>query len=104
VRQYFDDGVFQRVLAEVTRILEWEQRISYRGLKRRFALSDEDLEAIRDELIHAQQVAVDENDVVLVWQPRQQPVLPTGLYDTLPVSYTPKHLAKKILSARSHVE
>lgn len=36
-----------------------EQRVSQRGLRQAFALADEGLEALKDELIFAKQLAVD---------------------------------------------
>ena len=41
--------------------------MTYRALKRQFQLDDEVLEALKDELIYAQHVAVDEDGDVLVW-------------------------------------
>ena len=43
---------FDALFAQVLALLQREQRISYRVLKRRFALSDEDLEDLKDELIY----------------------------------------------------
>jgi hypothetical protein len=42
---------FDEVLAQVQAVLQREQRVSYRGLKRRFALDDEYVEDLKDELI-----------------------------------------------------
>jgi hypothetical protein len=41
--------------------------VSYRALKARFGLDDDHLAALKDELIEAQRLAVDEHDTVLVW-------------------------------------
>ncbi len=54
----------------VTRTLDWlqrEGRVSYRALKLEFELSDEVLDALKDELIDAKRLAIDENGKVLVW-------------------------------------
>src|SRR5206468_3647427 len=79
---------FQEVLAQVIAWLQREQRVSYRAIKRQLALDDDYLEDLKDELIHAKQLAADEAGRVLVWiggpattqvptapvpQPRQQP-------------------------------
>ena len=48
-------------------MLECEGRVSYRALKRRFALDDDYLEDLKDELIKAKQLARDEEGAVLVW-------------------------------------
>ena len=51
---------FQEVLAQVIAWLQREQRVSYRAIKRQLALDDDYLEDLKDELIHAKQLAVDE--------------------------------------------
>ena len=58
---------FDDILAQVQALLQREQRFSYRALQRRFALAAADLEALKDELIYAKRLAVDEDDRVLVW-------------------------------------
>src|SRR5712691_6462084 len=58
---------FDDILAQVLALLQREQRLSYRALQRRFALEEADLEALKDELIYAKRLAVDEDDRVLVW-------------------------------------
>src|SRR5215475_614970 len=59
---------FDEVLAQVQALLQREQRVSYRGLKRRFALDDEYLEDLKEELIGAKRLAVDEEGRFLVWR------------------------------------
>src|SRR4029453_4357414 len=58
---------FEEVLAQVQELLQREQRVSYRGLKRRFALDDEYLEDLKEELIGAKHLAIDEDGRFLVW-------------------------------------
>ena len=58
---------FDDLLAQVQALLQREQRLSYRALQRRFALEEADLEALKDELIYAKRLAVDEENRVLVW-------------------------------------
>src|SRR5467141_2036402 len=58
---------FDDILAQVQALLQREQRLSYRALQRRFALEEADLEALKEELIYAKRLAVDEDDRVLVW-------------------------------------
>ena len=48
-------------------LLQQEQRVSYRGLKRRSALDDEYLEDLKEELIGAKHLAIDEDGRFLVW-------------------------------------
>src|SRR5258705_5944513 len=58
---------FIEVVDQVIALLRNRARISYRVLKREFALDDEELEDLKAELIEAQQVARDEDGKVLVW-------------------------------------
>src|SRR2546422_8834041 len=58
---------FDDVLAQVLDLLQREKRVSYRALKRRFDLDDDYLEDVKDELIYAKKLAVDEENRVLVW-------------------------------------
>src|SRR5437667_10742164 len=58
---------FDDVLEQVITLLQRQGRVSYRALKRRFALDDDYLEDLKEELIHAQRVATDEDGRILVW-------------------------------------
>src|SRR6266446_3681231 len=58
---------FDDVLEQVIQLLQRQGRVSYRALKRRFALEDDYLEDLKEELIHAQRVATDEEGRILVW-------------------------------------
>jgi len=58
---------FDDVLAQVLELLQREKRVSYRALKRRFDLDDEYLEDLKDEIIKAKRLAMDEEGSVLVW-------------------------------------
>jgi len=53
----FDEG-----LAQVLVLLQREQRVSYRALKVRFQFEDDLLEAVKDELIYAKKLAMDEEN------------------------------------------
>ena len=55
------------VLKQVRELLQKKGRITYRLLQAQFHLDNQALEALREELIEAEQVAVDENGKVLVW-------------------------------------
>ena len=61
---------FDEILAQVQELLQREQRVSYRGLKRRFALDDEYIEDLKEELIGAKRIAADEDGRFLVWTSR----------------------------------
>ena len=58
---------FDEILAQACALLQREGRVSYRALKRRLALDDEDLEDLKAELIDAKRLAIDEEGKVLVW-------------------------------------
>src|SRR5262245_21276140 len=58
---------FDAMLAQVLDLLQREKRVSYRPLKRRFDLDDEYLEDLKDEIIKAKRLAIDEEGSVLVW-------------------------------------
>src|SRR5919109_3001122 len=57
---------FDELLAQVLDLLQREGRVSYRALKRRFALDDDYLEDLKAEIIEAQRLAVDEDGDVLL--------------------------------------
>ena len=62
---------FDDILAQVHELLQRDGRVSYRALKVRFQLDDDLLEAVKDELIYAKHLAVDEENRVLVWTGEQ---------------------------------
>ena len=82
---------YEAVLAQVLVLLQREQRVAYRVLKRRFQLDDETLEDLKDDLIYAKKLAVDEEGRVLVWTggtssapPPVFPVPPPATSDVTP--------------------
>jgi hypothetical protein len=54
------------VLDQIIALLRQRKRLTYRLLKREFALDDETLADLKDELIYAQKLAVEEDERVLV--------------------------------------
>jgi class 3 adenylate cyclase/tetratricopeptide (TPR) repeat protein len=58
---------FYALLDQVIALLRQRQRVTYRALKRQFNIDDDYLEDVKAELIQGQQLAVDEDGVVLVW-------------------------------------
>src|SRR6266571_2297724 len=58
---------FDEIVAQVKEQLGREGRLAYRIIKRRFGLSDDDLEDLKADLIDAKRVAIDEEGKVLVW-------------------------------------
>jgi hypothetical protein len=58
---------FYAVLDQVLELLRQRGRVTYNALKRQFGLDDACLQDLKDEIIEAQRVAVDEDGRVLVW-------------------------------------
>jgi TOMM system kinase/cyclase fusion protein len=58
---------FDDILAQVMTLLQRQGRVSYRALKMRFDLDDEYLDVLKEELIDAQRIALDEDGRILVW-------------------------------------
>src|SRR5499433_3369321 len=107
---------YEELVTKVIELLQREKRVPYRVLKRRFDLDDDYIEDLKIDLIEAKRLAVDENDRILVWigeadsaeaptlsstPPTPEPALPATEHEREPLSYTPKHLAEKILTSRS---
>src|SRR6266568_4633716 len=100
---------FDEILAQSIDLLTRQGRVSYSALKRRFDL--------KDELLFAHPV-VDEDNRGLVWTgakasaaaPPPVPGTPALAasppleHERAPLSYTPQHLAEKILTSRSALE
>ena len=99
---------YDAILAQVVALLQQEQRIAYRVLKRRLQLDDEMLEDLKDDVIYAKKLAADEDGRVLVWTGETGTVAPaTARAETpirTPLAYTPPYLAEKVLHARSALE
>jgi hypothetical protein len=58
---------FEEILDQAMSMLQRRGRVAYRTLQVQFNLDDNALEALKDELLYAQQVARDEDGRVLVW-------------------------------------
>ncbi len=100
---------FYEVLDQVLDLLRQRGRVAYRVLKLQFKLDDEALEALKDELIYSQQLAVDAEGKVLVWAGDSRlasplATAPAPAEDRAPLAYTPSHLTDKILAARPALE
>jgi class 3 adenylate cyclase/predicted ATPase len=77
---------YDAVLAQVLALLQQEQRVAYRMLKRRLQLDDEILEDLKDDLIYAKKLAVDEDGRVLVWAGGMSNAPPTASPVPLPAT------------------
>ena len=100
---------FVAVVDQVIALLRQRGRVAYRTLTVQFQLDDAALEALKDELIYAQQVARDEDERVLVWtgdagRAPSGPAAPAETPVRVPLTYTPSYLAEKILTSRSALE
>ena len=58
---------FNEVLSQTIAMLQQHGRVSYRALKRQFAIDDAFLEDLKSELVEVQQRAIDQDGTVLVW-------------------------------------
>ena len=104
---------FYAVLDQVLDLLRQRGRVTYNALKRQFGLDDACLQDLKDEIIAAQRLAVDEDGKVLVWTGDMAAPPPSAVEaaagrvrqpDTAPLAYTPPHLTDKILTARPTLE
>src|SRR6516164_1840234 len=98
---------FEEVLDQAIAMLQRRGRLTYRTLKLHFQLDEEHLEALKDELIYGQRLAVDEDGRVLVWTGDAAPAPaspPVPVEAHTPLTYTPAYLAEKILTSRSALE
>src|SRR5205823_8851447 len=102
---------FDDILSQVLTLLKRQGRVSYIALKRRFDLDDDYLNDLKDELLYVHPVQDDEGRG-LVWTGDQgtspsppipstsePPAPPASDQAREPLSYTPKHLAEKILTS-----
>ena len=102
---------FYDVLDQVLDLLRHRGRVTYRALKREFHLDDDFIEDLKEEIIHGQKLAVDEDSRVLVWTGTTPGsaiptavVVPDDTQTRQPLAYTPQHLTEKILASRSALE
>jgi hypothetical protein len=90
---------YEAVLAQVLELLQREKRLSYRVLKRRLGVDDDELEDLQEDLIYAKKLAVNEAGRVLVWTGAATEASPTvplaHAPDQAPLAYTPAHLTEK---------
>src|SRR5262245_26756524 len=100
---------FEEILDQAIAMLQRRGRLTYRTLKLQFHLDDEHLEALKDELMYGQRLAVDEDARVLVWtgDTGTAPLAttaPAEIPAQMPLAYTPPYLAEKILTSRAALE
>src|SRR5499427_7829709 len=96
---------FEEILDQAIAMLQRRGRLTYRTLQLQFQLDEAHLEALKDELIYGQRLAVDEDDRVLVWRGELASTPPpTTAPVQAPLTYTPPYLAEKILTSRRALE
>jgi hypothetical protein len=100
---------FEEILDQAIAMLQRRGRMTYRTLQRQFALDDDALIDLKDELLYAHPEIRDDAGRGLVWTgapslspPATSP--PASTQDRAPLSYTPSYLAEKILTSRSALE
>jgi class 3 adenylate cyclase/tetratricopeptide (TPR) repeat protein len=104
---------FEEILNQTIALLQRQGWVSYRALKRQFDLDEAYVEDLKFELIEVHQVAVDQDNTMLV-RIGSAAAPPPGTADaavvrartlnTAPLTYTPPHLSDKILAARPALE
>jgi class 3 adenylate cyclase/tetratricopeptide (TPR) repeat protein len=100
---------FYAVLDQAVDLLRQRRRVTYRALKMQFKLDDDQLEALKDELLYAHPQAVDDAGRGLLWTGAPEAVpppaaAPAPAQDRTPLSYTLPHLAEQILTSRAALE
>jgi class 3 adenylate cyclase/predicted ATPase len=85
---------FYEVLDQIIDLLRSRGRVTYRALKRQFNLDDAFLEDLKEEIIDAQRVAVEEDGKILVW---------TGVTEGTPVSASqPTQTSEQPITTQDH--
>jgi len=100
---------FYAILDQTLDLLRQRERVTYRALKLQFTLDDEQLEALKDELLYAHPEVVDDAGRGLRWTGAPEAVpppaaAPASAQDRTPLSYTPPHHAEQILTSRAALE
>src|SRR5262245_38706731 len=100
---------FYAILDQTLDLLRQRGRVTYRALKLQFTLDDDQLEALKDELLYAHPEVIDDAGRGLRWTGASEALpppaaTPVSAQDRLPLSYTPPHLAEQILTSRAALE
>src|SRR5216684_1796033 len=100
---------FEEVLDQAIAMLQRRGRLTYRTLQLQFQLDEAHLEALKDEIIYGQRLAMDEDSRVLIWTGDTSTAsaavtAPAETPTRTPLAYTPPYLAEKILTSRSALE
>ncbi len=100
---------FEEIIDQAIAMLQRRGRMTYRTLQRQFALDDDALTDLKDELLYAHPEIRDDAGRGLTWTgaPGLAPpatLPPASTQDRAPLAYTPSYLAEKILTSRSALE
>src|ERR671922_348992 len=100
---------FNDILSQTIAMLQQHGRVSYRALKRQFAIDDDYLEDLKEALLFAHPQVVDEGGRGLVWTVDPTAVslamdMPAAAPARAPLTYTPSYLQEKILASRAALE
>ena len=100
---------FSEIVTQTREWLQREGRVSYRALKLEFALSDDHLDVLKEELIDIQELATDKSGKMLVWisdgqSPATPQPAPAQPEPQSPSTYTPQHLAERIRAEQAAME
>jgi hypothetical protein len=100
---------FEEMLDQAMAMLQRRRRVTYRALTLQFSLDDDHLEALKDEILYAHPHVVDDDGRGLIWTGEVRPTSTPGSPPAIdqaraPLSYTPSHLAEKILTSKSALE
>jgi class 3 adenylate cyclase len=100
---------FEEILDQALAMLQRRGRMTYRILQRQFALDDEALTDLKDEMLYAHPEIRDDAGRGLIWTSAPSIASPAtsqpaSTQERAPLSYTPSYLAEKILTSRSALE
>ena len=106
---------FEEIVDQAIEMVRRRGQVSYRMLKRQFALDDTGFEDLKDEILYSQSRIVDDAGRGFAWtaDPAPEALVPSASVPTsvpvadqqpLPISYTPQYLTEKILTSRSALE
>src|SRR5262245_19862158 len=100
---------FVAVVDQAIALLRQRGRVTYRTLQLQFTLDDEQLAALKDELLYSQPQVRDDTGRGLIWTDDAGPVLAGTAAPVEPpaqatLTYCPPYLAQKILTSRSALE
>jgi predicted ATPase/class 3 adenylate cyclase len=96
---------FEEILDQAIAMLQRRGRVTYGTLKFQFQLDDEQLAALKNELLYSQPQVIDDAGRGLVWTGEAaSAAIPEPMQAPAPLTYTPPYLVEKVLTSRSALE